>query len=171
MPRLFFALWPGAAERSELFAAGQRAHPHSGGRAMRRENLHQTVVFIGDVTASQLEKIKAAGDATVAQPFDLQFGHVRYWRHNRIVWAAPLATPAPLADLVGHLERRLDGAGIKFDRRPYVPHVTLVRDARPPGELAPLHFEWAVRDFALIESARNAGGAVYRPIARWPLAA
>ena len=40
MPRLFFALWPDDTQRGELHAAAQRAHSKSGGRLMRRENLH-----------------------------------------------------------------------------------------------------------------------------------
>lgn len=170
MPRLFFALWPGEAERADLFAAGQRAHPHSGGRVMRRENLHQTVVFVGNVTEAGLESLVAAGASIKASSFILEFGTLRYWRHNRIVWAAPLATPKPLQELVDALEARLDAAAIRFDKRDYQPHITLIRDARPPGELAPLDFAWPVRDFALVESARDARGAAYRPIARWPLA-
>ena len=171
MPRLFFALWPGDAERSRLFAAAQRAHPASGGRLMRRENLHQTVVFIGNVTDAELETLKAAAGPVETSSFTLKFGTLRYWRHNRIVWAAPLATPAPLSELVASLEARIDATGIKYDKRDYQPHITLIRDARSPGELTPLEFDWPVRDFALVESGRDAGGVAYRVIARWPLAA
>ena len=77
MPRVFFALWPGEAERNELFAAGQRAHPHSGGRVMRRDNLHQTVVFVGNVTEGALDTIKAAGAYVTKPAFKLALGTVR----------------------------------------------------------------------------------------------
>src|SRR5689334_23975990 len=107
MPRVFFALWPDDAQRNALFAAAQRVHPHTDGRMMRRENVHQTVVFIGNVTDAELHTIKAAAAAIKTSAFDLHFGTLRYWRHNRIVWAAPRATPASLLELVNMLEARL----------------------------------------------------------------
>ena len=170
MPRVFFALWPDEAIRNELFRAAQTTHPGSGGRLMLRENLHQTVVFVGNVTESQVPALKEAAASLTVRAFTLHFGRMRYWRHNRIVWAAPLVTPEPLRDLVKVLEAGLAAAGIDYDRRDYQPHVTLIRDARPPAELTPLDFEWGVRDVTLIESAHDGRRVVYRVIARWPLA-
>ncbi len=171
MPRVFFALWPDDAERDHLFEAAQSAHPASGGRLMRRENLHQTVVFIGNVTDARLKTLQAAPAPIRLPAFTLKFGTLHYWRHNHIVWAAPLETPAPLLELVQALQARIDSTGIPYDKRDYQSHITLIRDARSPGELAPLDFEWRVRDFALVGSERDGRGVVYRVLARWPLAA
>ena len=171
MPRVFFALWPEDAQRDELYRAAQSAHVTSGGRLMRRENLHQTLVFIGTVAAGKVAEINSAAASVDATAFELKFGTLRYWRHNRIVWAAPLATPKPLLAMLAALESALDHANVAFDRRPYAPHTTLIRDARSPAEFAPLKFGWPVRDFTLVESANDSSGVVYRVIARWPLAA
>lgn len=171
MPRLFFALWPDAAVRDKLYRAAQAAHRGGGGRLMRRTNLHQTLVFVGMVADERVALVKAAAAGINAPPFKLEFGTTGYWRHNRIIWAAPAATPQPLAALVGALEAGLTRAGIGFDRRPYSAHITLVRDARASAPLPALKFEWHLRDFALVESGRDAGGVAYRVIARWPLAA
>jgi 2'-5' RNA ligase len=170
MPRLFFALWPDAAVRDQLYRAARTAHRGGGGRRMRRANLHQTLVFIGTVADDQAARVKAAGAGIHVSPFKLEFGTTGYWQHNRIVWAAPAATPQPLTALVGALEAGLTQAGIEFDRRPYSPHVTLVREAHASAPLPGLTFDWHVRDFALVESGRDAGGVVYQVIARWPLA-
>ena len=170
MPRLFFALWPDERIRNGLFRVAQATQPECGGRLMRRENLHQTVVFVGTVADSALPALKAAGASLDLPAFTLQFGRIRYWRHNRIVWAAPLVTPEPLGNLVKALEARIAAAGIDYDHRDYQPHVTLIRDARSPADLTPLDFEWRVRDFTLIESAHDGRGVIYRVIARWPLA-
>lgn len=171
MPRLFFALWPDAVVRDQLYRAAQAAHRGNGGRLMRRANLHQTLVFVGTVADAQLVRVKAAAAGITVSPFKLDFGTTGYWRHNRIIWAAPAATPQPLAALVAALEAGLSCAGIDFDHRPYSPHVTLVRDARASAPLPELKFEWHLRDFALVESGRDASGVAYRVIARWPLAA
>jgi RNA 2',3'-cyclic 3'-phosphodiesterase len=171
MPRLFFALWPDAAVRGKLYRAAQAAHRGSGGRLMRRANLHQTLVFVGTVADDGIASVKAAAAGINAPPFNLEFGSTGYWRHNRIIWAAPAATPLPLTALVGALEAGLARAGIDFDRRLYSPHVTLVRDARAPTSLPPMCFDWPARDFVLVESGRDSSGVAYRVIARWPLAA
>ncbi len=170
MPRLFFALWPDEGIRNELFRVAQATQPGTGGRLMRRENLHQTLVFVGNVAEPELPALKAAAAPLDLPAFTLQFGHVRYWRHNRIVWAAPLVTPEPLGNLVKALEAVIAAAGIRYDQRDYQPHVTLIRDARAPAESTPLDFEWRVRDFTLIESAHDGRRVIYRVIARWPLA-
>ena len=171
MARLFFALWPDAAVRDQLYRAARTVHRSTGGRLMRRANLHQTLVFIGTVSDEQVAYVEAAGAGIHVSPFKLEFGTTGYWRHNRIVWAAPATTPQPLTALVGALEAGLTGAGIEFDRRPYSPHVTLVREARVSAPLPELAFDWHVHDFALVQSGRDAGGVVYQVIARWPLAA
>jgi 2'-5' RNA ligase len=171
MRRLFFALWPDAAVRDQLYRAAHSVHRGTGGRLMRRANLHQTLVFIGTIADEQVARVEAAGAGIHVPPFTLEFGTTGYWRHNRIVWAAPAATPQPLTALVGALEAGLTRAGIEFDDRPYRPHVTLVRDARASAPLPELTFDWHVRDFALVESGRDASGVVYQVIARWPLSA
>ncbi len=171
MPRLFFALWPDAAVRDRLYRAAQAAHRGSGGRLMRRANLHQTLVFVGTVAEACVDCVEAAAAGIAVPPFKLDFGTTGYWRHNRIIWAAPAATPQPLAALVGALEAGLARGDVDFDRRPYSPHVTLVRDARACAPLPELKFEWHLRDFALVESGRDTGGVAYRVVARWPLAA
>ena len=167
MPRLFFALWPDAAVRDALDVAAQKMHRNCGGRVMRRGNLHQTLVFLGEVAEEKLSRLKAL--ATPACAFKLDFGAIGYWPHNRIVWAAPNLTPDPLTRLVATLEEALARAGFDYDRRPYAPHITLVRGARAPAALPALRFDWPVTEFVLVESACGARGAEYRVVARWPL--
>jgi len=138
---------------------------------MRRDNLHLTLVFLGDVARDNIPQLTAIAAQQRAIAFDLEFGAIRYWQHNRIVWAAPQAVPPPLSGFVAALESALSEAGFDFDHRPYVPHVTLIRDARPPLALPALRFDWPVRDFVLVEAVRDERGAAYRVLARWDAAA
>jgi 2'-5' RNA ligase len=169
MARLFFALWPDAAVRDALYAAAQTAHRDCGGRITRRDNLHQTLVFLGEVANEKLSRLEAIARAAAVPAFLLDFGVTGYWPHNRIVWAAPNAAPEPLTSLVAMLEQELTRAGFAYDRRPYAPHITLVRGARSPALLPTLHFGWPVNDCVLVETARGARGAEYRIVAHWPL--
>lgn len=169
--RVFFALWPDDRVRNALHSRAQELHRSCGGRAMRRENLHLTLVFVGDIPVGRLEELRSTAGAVSAAPFELVLDQLGYWRHNRIVWASPLTVPGPLRELVAGLEGGLTQAGFEFDQRPYAPHITLLRDARAPRLLPALGVPWSALDFALVQSARDAYGSRYEVLARWPLAA
>ncbi len=138
---------------------------------MRRDNLHLTLVFLGDIARDNIPQLTAIAGSLPWAAFDLEFGTLDYWMDNRIVWAAPCAVPQPLRDLVAALGSVLSGAGFDFDHRPYVPHVTLLRDARPPPAPPVLRFDWPARDFTLVEAVQDERGAAYRVLARWDAAA
>ncbi|MEO7727956.1 MAG: RNA 2',3'-cyclic phosphodiesterase [Burkholderiales bacterium] len=169
MPRVFYALWPDGPARDALDRARREAQRTSGGRAMRRDNLHQTLVFVGSVDAEKISALETVAGSIAAAPFTLEFGAAGYWRHNRIVWAAPGAMPPALTGLVTALEQELTQAGFTFDHRSYFPHVTLLRNARMPTHLPSMLFAWPVREFVLLESARGPRGAEYRVVKRWAL--
>ena len=163
--------------REQLHALAQAMHKDSGGRLIRPDHLHLTLVFLGNVARARTSQLEAIAQQQCGIGFNLEFGNTGYWRHNRIVWAAPISIPEPLRELVAALERSLRQGGIQFDRRvkknehknEYVPHITLIRDARAPAALPMADFGLRVTDFALIESARGANGAEYRVLGRWPL--
>ncbi|HEX5339000.1 MAG TPA: RNA 2',3'-cyclic phosphodiesterase [Gallionella sp.] len=170
--RLFFALWPAEAERERLAAWQPPLKRLCGGRDMRRDTLHTTLVFLGAVALDRLEALQLAAQEVSTQRCELCFDIARYWGHNHIVYAAPQHVPPQLAQLVDALERSLLRHRFKFDRREYKPHVTLLRNARwtdaPLPDLPPVR--WQVGDFALVQSSPQAGLASYRVLARFPLA-
>ena len=171
--RVFFALWPTAAERSHLAAWQAPLSRLCGGRAMRGETLHNTLVFIGDVDRSRLEALQLAAQEVSGEGFELCFDAARYWGHNHIVYAAPGHLPQQLAQLAGALGQNLLRHRFKFDDREYKPHVTLLRNAHwtdaPLPAMQPVC--WQISDFALVQSAHQAGLADYRVLARFPLGA
>jgi 2'-5' RNA ligase len=158
--RLFFALWPDAAARSALSRYAKEAQGPCGGRLMRPPNLHVTLAFIGDVDASRLDAILAAASGVKPRRFTLDVDRVEYWRHNHIVWAGASNVPLPLVDLVDELRSALDGAAIRFDRKPYVPHATLLRDARAAALPPFTPVSWPVDGFVLVKSVPGMDYAV-----------
>jgi 2'-5' RNA ligase len=169
--RVFFALWPGEAERNVLADWQAPLSERCGGRSMRPETLHVTLVFVGEVAADRLDALKHAAQAVAGSPFQLRFGTVRYWRHNRIVHAVPQAVPPALTGLVAGLSDRLRQQGFAFDARPYQPHVTLLRNAcwddGPPPALPTV--AWQAHEFVLVQSLLEERGARYQVLARFPL--
>lgn len=171
--RIFFALWPTAAERAQLAAWQAPLKRLCSGRATRGETLHNTLVFIGDVELHALEGLQLAAQEVCGECFELCFDEARYWGHNHIVYAAPRRMPQQLTQLVDALGQRLAAHRFKFDRRAYQPHVTLLRNARwrdtPLPAMQPA--SWQIRDFALVQSVPQDGLADYRVLARFPLGA
>ena len=159
--------------RRELHRCAEAYAPDCHGRVTSFGNLHLTLFFLGNVAADRMSTLIELAAQLSRADFDLEFGVTGYWRHNRIVWAAPHSAPEALRGLVHELEQGLWRADFSFDRQSrgnnYVPHVTLLRNARPPSALAAVSFHWHVNDFALIESVRGANGPTYQVRARWPL--
>ena len=167
--RVFFALWPGAGVQLQLLQHGRELHRLAGGRLMRQESIHLTLVFLGDVDVGRLEELRAAGAGAAFEPFDLCVDSAGCWNHNRVAWLAPRATPAPLQALVDGLEARLKQAGFRFDARPYAPHITVIRKARCGRidiPIAPV--EWRIEDFVLVRAQLDTEGSRYTVIGHWP---
>lgn len=166
--RLFFALWPDGRARGVLDQAAAKIHRHCGGRRTRRETIHLTLVFLGDVPMSRLDELRQAVADISLPAFAVALDRAGWWRHNRIVWAGMENVPQPLADLVGQLRERLKNSGFGFDGKAFVPHVTLLRKAYcPDREFPPLAVEWQAREFVLVRSVTSEAGAAYEIVGRW----
>lgn len=170
--RLFFAAWPAPEIQQALGDLALGLQAGCGGRAIPARNIHLTLVFLGDVERARLPGLEERARALAAPRFDLNVDRVQYWRHNRIVWAGVAHCPPAALALVEQLAAAAAGEGIAVDRRPYVPHVTLLRDARrAPAEPAVPVIPWPVSRFALVESVPRGRGRAYEPLREWPLAA
>lgn len=164
--KVFFALWPTAAERDRLAAWQAPLKRVCGGRAMRRETLHATLLFIGQLERDRLESLQLAAQEVRAEAFELRFDTARYWGHNHIAYAAPGRVPPQLRELVDTLEQRMTGHRFRFEPRVYKPHVTLLRNAQWSDEPLPAMPPvcWQIRDFALVQSLPEE----YRVLERFP---
>jgi len=134
---------------------------------MPTENLHITLAFLGQVDGGQFDTIVAAARSVQPRRFTLRLDEPGYWTHNHIAWLGTGQAPDELKAMVAELRTALVQAGIRFDPKPFVPHVTLVRNARPPKEEWPTlnPVEWAVNGFALISTERDESGPYYRIVA------
>lgn len=173
--RVFFAIWPDAAAQKRLAELAEQLEAVCDGRKVRVENIHLTLVFLGEVSVDRLgalclaaNEVRGAG----VQTFDFAIEEIHYWKHNRIAYAGTAKVPQGLLDLVSALQNALSAAGFLFDQQAsYVPHITLVRKARCPAlpELAQ-PVVWPVREWVLVKSGQANGRSGYTPIGRWPLA-
>jgi len=166
--RLFFALWPDAATRAALAEWGRRMHRVTGGRPTRPEAIHQTLAFLGDCTPARLAEIAAAAGRVRPRRFELVLDRAGVWQHNRVAWAGAAAVPPELDALVAELRAGLVAARLAFDPKPFVPHVTLVRKARPGAALPALEpIRWSIAEFVLVRSVLRPDGSDYAIQGRW----
>ena len=170
--RAFFALWPSvAATRALAHHAVTLAHELDG-RATRPATIHLTLVFLGDVPASALERVMHPPAQVRVPPFELVLDRLGAWDHNGIGWAAPSAPPEGLRELHRRLADWLGGSGFRLEARRFAPHVTLVRRARRTMvERAIAPVAWQVSEMRLVRSDRDAAGAAYRTLSRTALEA
>jgi 2'-5' RNA ligase len=94
-------------------------------------NIHLTLKFLGDVSPSSLEPIKAvlAAEAVQCQAFEVRVGGLGCYpnpRRPRIVWTA-LNAPAELAGLQHNLEVATARLGYASEERGFSPHLTIGR--------------------------------------------
>lgn len=171
--RLFFALWPEEDIACRLDEAAGEAQKILGGRRLRRENLHLTLSFLGEVAPMRIEALGRIADALQPAAFRLCLDHGRCLERKMLYWAAASVVPAGLRELVAMLDARLKAAAFRTETRAFVPHVTLLRNARcglaDSASAVPLGIEWPVHDFVLAESELRPQGASYRILQRWPL--
>ncbi|AKU11952.1 2-5 RNA ligase [Azoarcus sp. CIB] len=171
--RVFFAIWPAPAIARRLHQEGERAHGLTGGRRMRRDTLHLTLAFIGDIPRERLEELRAAAHKVAFPPFTLRLDRIAGWRHNHIVWAGASELPGELESLVTQLNAALAEGGFPVEHRKFAAHVTLLRNARGEFSATALDppIEWPVGEFVLVESDPKPEGAHYTVLESWPGAA
>jgi 2'-5' RNA ligase len=164
--RLFFALWPDSALQGRLAAWAKQAAGNA--RPMRRENIHLTLAFLGATDAALIPVLGECAHAVHFASLALRLDRVGYWKHKRLIWCGPEDEAPALAALVAALRAALDNAGIRYDPKPFVAHVTLVRKAS--GLVAApswVQLVWEVRDFALVRSVPIEGGVSYEVLRRF----
>jgi 2'-5' RNA ligase len=160
--RLFCALQlPG--ETVQELTAWQGQHLR-GGRIVPPENLHVTLAFLGSRPASEVPSImNELRDASAAAgPVELQ--PLRYREHRSVGMIVLKDATGAATALAEDLAARLELLGVyRFERRPWLAHVTVLRSKERAGltpELANIRSIHVVRS-ALYRSLLAPGGATY----------
>ncbi len=135
---------------------------------MRGENLHLTLMFLGDTPAARLAELLALGAAQPPFRCVVRLERAECWKHNRVAVLCPGDCDQALVRLLNGLQQDLDAAGLRFDRRPWRPHATLLRGARCAADALPMEpVEWRASGFALLASRQEASGMRYEVLGHW----
>ncbi|MGZ4425734.1 MAG: RNA 2',3'-cyclic phosphodiesterase [Gaiellaceae bacterium] len=134
------------------------------GRPVPRDHLHITLAFLGHRPVAELEPIcrELREAAAAASPMRLLPEH---YRETRSVGMLALSDPQGGAiQLAADLQGRLERLGVyEPERRPWLPHITVVRFRERAGLRPPLPPLGEVRpsDAAAYHSVLRSGGAQY----------
>jgi 2'-5' RNA ligase len=142
------------------------------GNFTHRENLHLTLVFLGELGQDKLEPIKSAMNRVKGEPFRLSFSGFGKFKRNGgdIHWAGVDRCEA-LFSVQKQLTEELEKAGFNLEDRAYSPHLTLGREVRLAGSpeniygaLAAEKREMTVSRLSLMVSERVNGKLTYSEI-------
>ena len=145
------------------------------GRFSAPENMHLTLVFLGECDARQTAAVRAAMDAVDFEPFPIRIERVGRFKRDGgrgagpaksvATWWAGVQEGKELLGLQRNLNEKLIGAGFALDTRRYSPHITLGREIvtdTAPWQVTP--FGETVVSIELMKSERINGKLTYTAI-------
>jgi 2'-5' RNA ligase len=175
--RTFVAVFPPAAVQSAVFAAAETLkRPGDGVSWVRRENLHYTLRFLGELGAGGVRRVGEAADEAAAgagAPFAAALGTLGAFpnpRRARVLWAGMTEGAERLAALARALEAALRRKGFDAADHPFSLHLTIGRVRDPRVEwterLAAVRMEPAAARFtvdrlSVMESVLSPQGSTY----------
>jgi 2'-5' RNA ligase len=178
--RLFFAieLEPAVAEALDLATVPLRTHEPDLSW-VRRDKLHLTMKFLGEVNDAGAERLVAAADAVAGRhrPFDMTLagaGAFPNFRRARVVWMG-IEGESRLELLHHDLEVACADLGYEVEGRAFRPHITLARVRTPMAIERARPFARAARGvtfaqasvvhrLTLFDSTLGSTGAQYRRV-------
>ena len=169
--RLFFGLDAHSQSQALLGLQQQLALAAS---PVVADNLHLTVLFLGAVNEEQLPQLCQLGAKVASQQagFRVVLDQLGVFPQAKVTWIGPSQAPCQLLDLEQTLRAGVSALGLPLDERPYRPHLSLYRKARPlppsAGPCSPITLP--VSGFHLYESCSTPDGVQYCKLASWKLA-
>ena len=168
--RLFFALWPDPGLGQRIWDLTRGCVRASGGRPVKRENLHLTLAFLGNVDAGMLPELRAAAAELHSPGFEFTLDELSFWPRARALVMQPTTFPQALPGLVEGIWNAMAPFALDQSSGKFRPHVTLARKVGPaPLQSLEAQLSWRATQFCLVSSVTDPGGARYEPLARYHL--
>jgi len=153
---------------------------------VKRNNLHITLKFLGNVEESLLPKIKTNAQAAIEGQSRFQvnvdkLGSFPHMGYPKVIWFGLSSAPEEIYRLHNELEEQLTKLGFSKEDRDYVPHVTLgrtkdknngkIKDLGKKLQKTRMEESWKVtiNKLTLMESQLRSKGPVYSPLFYVPL--
>jgi RNA 2',3'-cyclic 3'-phosphodiesterase len=156
-----------------------------GARWVRAGNIHLTIVFLGQIPESSIEDITGLAKSTCDRygAFDIALKGVGVFsgvRNPRVLWVGLQADLERMSHFRNALQRKLGAFGVREEKRPFRPHLTLcrfrkgARGGAPLAEILDTYKDlsgpfYRLQRLFLFKSDLTPGGSIYTELAQWPL--
>ena len=165
--RLFIAINFNDNTRAQLLSMRDELRSRSKrGNFTVAENLHLTLVFLGDCGMEQTSVVKSVMDKINFEPFPLNIERIgRVKRDGGDIWWVGVQASKPLIDLQSELTHKLIKTEFMLEKRKYSPHITIGRQVvtnTAPWRIEP--FGETVTSIELMKSERINGKLTYTAI-------
>jgi 2'-5' RNA ligase len=171
----------GAAARLRADSERDRAGSTRGVAWVEARHLHLTLHFLGELDEARLPSLQAAlAPGLEFPPPRIGLGGWGVFPPRgpaRVVWLGVTLGAETLASAHAELGRRLRGAGIATESRPFSPHLTVGRVKAPAGlhwnrltaaRPIALEGEWSLAACTLFQSRPSPAGPAYRALLTIP---
>ena len=124
------------------------------------QNLHVTLAFIGETKDSGA--VKDAMKTVFCKPFRMAFTDMGTF--DNLLWVGIKGIQG-LNKLAKYVTTALDAAQIPYDRKKFVPHITIIRNMGGPWKkVSPPKGDMTVKKVSLMKSEQKDGKRVYTEI-------
>lgn len=130
--RLFFAVNFSKSVKEEIGVTVRAVKRLSeGGNFTRTENIHLTLVFLGEVETGLLPALKKTADQIKSEPFTLKTSGIgKFNKGGKSIYWLGVESSKELILLQENLFVRLSEQGFVSGQNKYTPHITLGRQVR-----------------------------------------
>ena len=166
--RLFVAVkFSPEIEKSLTDLQDKMKENHITGNYTNCQNLHLTLAFIGEYNSPN--KVMKALSKVEFEPFEISLGET-IGNFGDILWVG-LKRNFKVMSLAESVRKALENEHIPFDRKPFKPHITVIRKAGIFSEqekyiksLRTENVKMTVEKFSLMHSHRENGKLIYTEI-------
>jgi 2'-5' RNA ligase len=156
-------------------------------RWVKVDNIHLTIIFLGSVNEDKIDDIKEKVNSVVKRfsIFKTRLNGVGVfpnWRRPRVIWVGLNGEIERLSRFRDELQTELKVLGLKEEKRPYRPHLTIGRFKGASNRDEELKWiidryhditsdQYYLNELVFFKSDLKPDGPVYTKMASWPLTA
>jgi 2'-5' RNA ligase len=143
-------------------------------KTVKKENLHVTLQFMGDMEDDQIEPLKKAIDAACEGlgVFEITVTRISAFptpRNAKVIWANVERGAGAVKILFKNLEKSLDGFKYEKEKRAFIPHITIARkkqgmDISAQAAFVKLEIQSRAGKVVLYSSVLEPDGPVYTKV-------
>ncbi len=175
--RIFIALLFDETNKNMIYEYANRLKEHSkSGNYSTLNNLHLTMLFIGQTDFSVVEEIYGKLSEIKSESFEYQTGNISYFEksRNRKILYLSLKDTFKIKQLHVKIVAKINELGMDFNINKFTPHITLARevlfeDGFDNKNLNVPELKLKAKAISIMESKRVGGELVYQELYNIPL--